>query len=42
MSVAPQLQAPAGACNTHMHIYEAGRAFAPTAVIKSPYTRIAS
>ena len=36
MSAAPQLQAPPGACDTHMHIYEAGDAFAPTAVIKPP------
>ena len=36
MSFAPQLQAPAGACDTHMHIYEARFAFAPTATIKPP------
>jgi len=34
MSAAPQLRAPPGACDTHMHIYEARYAFAPTAVIK--------
>ncbi|HEY5291770.1 MAG TPA: amidohydrolase family protein [Burkholderiales bacterium] len=33
---APKLKAPAGACDTHMHIYEARCAFAPTAIIKPP------
>ncbi len=36
MSAAPQLQAPPGACDTHMHVYEARFAFAPTATIKPP------
>lgn len=36
MSAAPQLKAPPGACDTHMHIYEARFAFAPTATIKPP------
>jgi len=36
MSTAPQLKAPPDACDTHMHIYEARYAFAPTAVIKPP------
>jgi D-galactarolactone isomerase len=36
MSAAPQLKAPPGACDTHMHIYDARYAFAPTAVIKPP------
>lgn len=36
MSAAPQLKAPPGACDTHMHIYEARYAFAPTALIKPP------
>lgn len=36
MSAAPQLQAPPGACDTHMHIYEARFAFAPTATSKPP------
>ena len=34
MSAAPRLKAPPGACDTHMHIYEARFAFAPTATIK--------
>ena len=34
MSSAPQLKAPPGACDTHMHIYEARYPFAPTAAIK--------
>ena len=36
MSSAPQLKAPPGACDTHMHIYDARYAFAPTAIIKPP------
>jgi D-galactarolactone isomerase len=36
MSTTPQLKAPPGACDTHMHIYEARYAFAPTALIKPP------
>jgi D-galactarolactone isomerase len=36
MSAAPRLKAPPGACDTHMHIYEARYAFAPTALIKPP------
>ena len=32
----PSLIAPVGACDTHMHIYEARYAFAPTALIKPP------
>src|SRR5471030_1590809 len=32
----PVLKTPAGACDTHMHIYEARYAFAPTAIIKPP------
>jgi len=33
---APRLKTPAGACDTHMHIYEARYAFAPTAIITPP------
>ena len=36
MSTTPHLRVPPGACDTHMHIYEARFAFAPTATIKSP------
>jgi len=36
MSAAPQLKAPAGSCDTHMHIYDAAYTFAPTALIKPP------
>ena len=36
MSATPLLRVPPGACDTHMHIYEARFAFAPTATIKPP------
>ena len=36
MSATPQLKAPPGACDTHMHIYEARFAFAATATVKPP------
>jgi D-galactarolactone isomerase len=36
MSAPPRLKAPPGACDTHMHIYEARFEFAPTATIKPP------
>lgn len=42
MNAAPRLQAPPGACDTHMHIYDARYAFAPAALIKPPPAPLAA
>lgn len=40
MSDKPNLSAPPGACDTHMHIYEPGYAMAPTALLAPPDGRL--
>jgi len=40
VSASPQLKAPPGASDTHMHIYEARFALAPTATFKPPHAPV--
>jgi len=41
MSTRPKLQAPPGACDTHMHIYNARYPTAPTALMTPPDASVA-
>lgn len=41
MAKKPRLAAPAGACDTHMHIYEDRFPLAPTALFKPPHSPVA-
>jgi D-galactarolactone isomerase len=39
--IAPRLKAPAGTCDTHMHIYDARYPTAPTATFTPPDASVA-